>query len=411
MTTQFKNFKLSFIWVETIPAIAALGLDSAAPYAFLGKPGRFAEKFDTLQAGRPSEDLQLPWPRPIGHHFWMHYFAGRHAGAISGLDAWNSHVPLRCKRSPKIAQNAKEPKATFEVFYSSQGVGLVANFYYRGKNKSIREIVKLARGVQSRLRFRTSAGQGGMLLQNMAAHLLEDARQTAFGNAEATPGFNQPFTIATFVQGETDERKVGEGGPVHYALEALTAWNHNLENDDLKVSTIESARLNIHKRAESDLVYARDKGRAVWLPREFAPKKENLPLDESDANAASHLPAGPGMEEAAGLAIELETDATLDPAEPGPEAKRPPRLSCYHRNLTLASLQTMSLGEFVGATGRQLLRGEKVPELLLARAKSAARILNALTLGDPTLTYRSKSVVAQINAANWRPAIDIVVRS
>jgi hypothetical protein len=162
------------------------------------------------------------------------------------------------------------------------------------------------------------------------------------------------------VQGETDtpDDAVPEGSPVHRALEALTGWNENFATMRLEAAPIASAKLAIHTRADGDLVYARKSGRAIWLPREFA----------------------------------------TTPARP--------RLSCYHRNLTLASLQTMSLGECVGLVARRLKRGEKVAPLLLARAKSAARILGVLASGDRTATYRTKSIEMQVEDAGWRDAIE-----
>jgi hypothetical protein len=171
--------------------------------------------------------------------------------------------------------------------------------------------------------------------------------------------------------------------------------------------------LAIHTRADSDLVYARDKGRAIWLPREFATAQENAAPTGPEASNASR-PAGGAMAGVAGPVVAPDADVTeglQGPPEIETEAGGPPRLSCYHRNLTLASLQTMSLGEFVGLIGRKLTRGEKVPDLLLARAKSAARVLNVLASGDRTRTYRSKSIEVQINAANWGPSMDIVAKS
>jgi hypothetical protein len=366
MTTQFRNFRLSLIWVETIPDIFEQKLEQA-PYAFLGKPGGYAEKFDTLQSAAAA-DLQLAWPRPQGHHFWKHYFAGRHAGAVSGVDAWKNHVPLRGNTPVKIVLDQAEPKATVEVFYTPQGIGLIANVYYRGADKLLDDIVKLALAVRYRYRFRRNGDptSSGKSLQSMADHMLANAREAVFGKAAAAfAGNNQPFTIVTFVQGEADNPavEVPQGGPVHRALEALTGWNENYATIDLERTTIASARLAIHTRADSDLVYARKGGRAIWLPREFG---ANVPR---------------------------------------------PRLSCYHRNLTLASLQTMSLGEFVGLMARRVQRGEKISERLLARAKSAARVLKVLATGDRTLTYRSMSIEAQIKAADWTASMDIIASS
>jgi hypothetical protein len=369
MTTQFRNFRLSFIWVETIPAIFAQKLGADAAYAFLGRPGGYAEKFNTLQGGGAVADLQLAWPRPQGHHFWKHYFAGRHSGSVSGVDAWKKHVPLRGTTPINIVLDVAEPKATFEIFYMPQGIGLVANVYYRsdGGSKLLDDIVKLALGVRYRYRFRRSGEppRNGRSLESMANHVLADARAHAFGKADAFAGSNLPFTVATFVQGETDhpDDEVPQGGPVHRALEALTGWNEKYATMNLEKALLASARLAIHTRAESDLVYARKSGRAIWLPREFA-------------DASAH-----------------------------------PRLSCYHRNLTLASLQTMSLGEFVGLTARQLQRGEKVSQMLLARAKSAAGVLSVLASGERQATYRTMSIDAQTKAGDWAASIDIINNS
>jgi hypothetical protein len=101
MTTRFKNFRLSLIWVETIPAIFDQKLGANAACAFLGKPGGYAEKFDALKGANASADLQVAWPKPQGHHFWKYYFAGIHAGDICGVDAWKNHVPLRGSRPPR----------------------------------------------------------------------------------------------------------------------------------------------------------------------------------------------------------------------------------------------------------------------------------------------------------------------
>jgi hypothetical protein len=102
------------------------------------------------------------------------------------------------------------------------------------------------------------------------------------------------MTIATFVQGQTDnpDQEVRDGSPVHRVLEALTGWNENFATMNLQ-KTIESAKLTIHRRSDSDLVYARKGGRAIWLPREFG----------------------------------------TSPARP--------RLSCYHRNITFGSATSL----------------------------------------------------------------------
>ena len=192
MATQFGNFKVSFIWVETIPAIAAQQLGDKAQWGFLGMPGQFAKKFGELKAGGSSPELGLPWQKPRGHHFWKYYFAGRHAGDIAGSDAWKSRVPLRNKTAVKIVMEPPKPedpqgaKVTFEIFYTPQGLGLVANAYYKGEDRLAEDLVQLAHAVRYRYRFRMDAGHGGggMSLESAADHALATARRPAFGDAE-----------------------------------------------------------------------------------------------------------------------------------------------------------------------------------------------------------------------------------
>ena len=368
MATQFENFKVSFIWVVTVPAIAEQKLGQSSNWQFLGMPGQFAKKFGELKATGGSLDLQLPWRKPQGQHFWKHYFAGLHAGDVGGNDAWKSRVPLRGKGGAQILVEPPRPpepqgaKVTFEVFYTPQGLGLVANAYYRGDPRSPEDLARLAQAVRNRYRFRLDAREagGGMSLQSAADHVLAAVKNQAFGAAEAWPGHNQPFTIATFIHGEVDAADVVAGSPVHKALEALTGWDENWQTKTLDQASLDSARLTaIAMRSPSDIVYARARGRAIWLPREFT---KPLPAD-------------------------------------------PPRLSCYHRNLTFASLQALSLGECVDLVAGRRQRGEAVAPLLLQRAREAARALDILATGDAKATYRTISVEEQVGAANWRASI------
>jgi hypothetical protein len=369
MATHFENFKLSFIWVETIPAIGEQRLGDKTPWGFLGMPGQFAKKFADLKAANGgTTELQIPWRKPRGQRFWKHYFAGQHAGDIAGDLAWRNRVPLRSKSAVQVVVEPPEQaelqgvKVTFEVFYMSQGLGLVANAYYRGSAKSAEEITRLAHAVRGRYRFSLKAPEesGAMSLLSAAEHVLATVRRRSFGSADAWSGHNQPFTIATFVCGKTDTPNVAADSGVHRALEGLTNWNDDWESTSLSQASLQSGKLEaVFKRNPNDLIYAREKGRAIWLPREFTK----------------------------------------------PPPADPPRLSCYHRNLTLASLQALSLGECVDLIAGRRQRGETVPPLLLQRAREAARTLDTLVAGDAKETYRTISVDKQVKAANWLGSI------
>src|SRR5208337_5339093 len=135
--TKITNFRLSFIWVETIPAILAQEVKPDAPYAFLGYVGKYAAAFDKCKSKTGPAGLELPWMKPQGSHYWRFSFAGQHAGHVVGLEAWNKLVPLRGRIPQHISLAHAGARVTFEVFYAPTGIALVANFYCRGEAKSL----------------------------------------------------------------------------------------------------------------------------------------------------------------------------------------------------------------------------------------------------------------------------------
>jgi len=54
---------------------------------------------------------------------------------------------------------------------------------------------------------------------------------------------------------------------------------------------------------------------------------------------------------------------------------------------------------------------EKVSQMLLARAKSAAAVLSVLASGERQATYRTMSIDAQTKAGDWAASIDIINNS
>src|SRR5208337_3221483 len=111
--TKITNFRLSFIWVETIPAILAQEVKPDAPYAFLGYVGKYAQAFDKCKSKSGPAGLELPWMKPQGHHYWRFCFAGQHAGDIAGAEAWKNLVPLRGHLPCQISLEDAGPRVTF----------------------------------------------------------------------------------------------------------------------------------------------------------------------------------------------------------------------------------------------------------------------------------------------------------
>lgn len=359
--TAITRFRVSFVWIETVPAILAKEVAPGLPGFFLGHVGKYAEAFDRCRAGNGPPGFALPWTRPMGNHYWRFAFAGRHAGDIDGASAWRQWVPFRTQL-PYHAEATAPPKVTFEAFCAPPGIALVANAYYRGPARTPLEVAGMAQAVRETLRFRAAPPPAGdMRLETFAERALRDLVRRLFGDVSSYGGSHQPFTIATIVQGaDVDpDTAMTEGSPEHRLLEAVTGWNRNYATMALPAGSLAACTLPRRKTgAAGDVVYARDLGRAVWLPREFTTPQQA------------------------------------------------PRLSCYHRNLLMASVRTLAIGEFVDWTARTLQGTPPPYPLLIERAKQAATLLAASAEGERAVTYRSKSIDALVAAAAWHTALD-----
>jgi hypothetical protein len=360
---QITHFRLSFIWVETVPAILAKQVPLDRPYGFLGHAGPYAQAFDECQGKRSARALQLPWLQPKGHHFWKYYFGGHHAGDVIGAEGWRKQVPFRSALPRPITAIDRDMRLTFEAFYAPTGLALVVNAYYRGAALAPAAMAALALAVRYHYRFKSEAApSAGRLLDAAAEDALEMARRYAFGAVDATGG--GPFSIATVIEGSDVDltAEVKPGSEEHRALVAMSEWQEDPAPSRYTAEALKKGTLTGKKPAVADLLYAARSGRAVWLPREFV----------------------------------------------GSSKHRTPRLSCYHRNLTLSSVQSLLLGRFVEWVAGNQRPPNTVPSLLIERAKRAGQLLSTCAAGELNQTYRSHNVDTLIRDAGWQASLDCV---
>jgi hypothetical protein len=353
--TQISIFRTSFIWVETVPSILE-GKTAGQPFAFLGQTGDYAQAFDQCQSGTPGVGgLKLPWDGPRGNRYWQYYLE-KHAGDMTGAQAWKKLVPFQLDLPCKIT--SKDPELTFalDAFYAPQGIAVVARATYRGAAKTPLEVAKLALAGRYDYRFEID-GKDGLSLDRAAETALMLARRQGFGEkTEGVGGDNQPFSVTTVLVGE-NAVPLAQGSDEHFLLEAVTSWDRYLKPADLAQRPLAGAQLPIKGTDAENIMYARKHGRAIWMPRIFA----------GNSNTAT--------------------------------------LACWHRNVMQASRQTLSLGEFVSWAAAQANIHPAVRE----RAQRAVALLQlsadgAAATGKKT-TYRSASVVEQIKDANWTKAM------
>jgi hypothetical protein len=366
MTIRLRDLRMSFIWTETFADL--LENLNTQPLSFLGRAYTYEGEIERL-LGDPKATvgpgLTLPWPGGSGARhqgFWRHYFHGQ--APPNARLCWQQLVPLR-GRLPMETPGWLEGRVMVEGFFYPHGVALVLTATYQGEEISLEEAMKLARKIRKTGQFEMSLGEEAARpagLKTLADSALDRLREMALG-AGAPPGTRsrEPFSIVTVVQGSGfDFDEPVKGSEVHRFLEVTSSWTDRWRNPFLP--PIEGVRLELGICAEGDILYARKRGRAVWFPQQF-----------SEEGGQMHS------------------------------------LSCYHRNLMVASMTVESLTGLVAETMRMRQSGRSLSSDLRACARHAARILGQL-YGGAESTYGNASLLRQIDENDYQGPINALRR-
>lgn len=307
--------------------------------------------------------LELPWPRPSGQYFWTYYLEGP-PGRVGGAQAWKALVPFRGDLPATVEAPWLRPgRLSVEGFFYPHGVAFVLTASCRS-SLTLEEAVDKAFDVRKTKRFEVAwdgeEASDALTLEALACRALDALHEMAFGSdAPAGDRSVTPFSVVTVVRGRGVDPGAPpeEGGPVHRALEALTTWRPSWRYDVLP--DLSEASLRIRTAPPSHVLYGRKRGRAVWYPALFT-------LEGGDIHS----------------------------------------LSCYHRNLVLASLQVESLGGLIASTVGRVREGVPLSACHRECARRAAGILGRLYGG--VATYRSWSPRAQIEQNGLVPVVNEV---
>jgi hypothetical protein len=161
--------------------------------------------------------------------------------------------------------------------------------------------------------------------------------------------------VTTVVRGsDVDETQLPpEGGSEHRFLDAVTTWAPTWKSAALPKLSDVALPLRGSGTPAGHVLYRRGRARAVWFPGSFT------------------IPSG-----------SVRT------------------LTCYHRNLVLASLQVESLAGFAAATTQFLRNGGRLSDAHFDAATRAGDILGRFYGGAPSI-YRSRSLQAQVDDGSF----------
>jgi hypothetical protein len=366
---QLHDVRLSLIWTTTFSDLLCNPPSPDAPMAFLGRRSMYAEKFEQiLAAPKKSRGWAAPWPPSGRIHFWTYYLKLRCPHTLSGNTAWNALVPLRTELPIKVRADDMPGRFMLEGFAYPFGIGLIISVYCQDTYKLPEMTQILIDFVNQRNKLKVTWPQEGRSIslpirQLANEHILMHLREVVLGQKKIVDMLeSRLFTVLTVVKATGTEHlqyePVVSGGDIHRALHALASWSTAWKSETLPaLDTVIVPPDRLKQRSEGSALYTQKRGRALWFPGLFAPSTGKIRT-----------------------------------------------LACYHRNSTLAALQTEMLAGMVIQVSEQLdLLSHSEPYHDCVR--HATQKLRQLYVGSPS-TYRSYSLRLQIEQNGWCPAIN-----
>lgn len=368
MAISIDELRMSFVWLEYTPALMVPGAEDSA-MAALGRRAGYWQKFEDAR-DKPGT-LKVPWPPSRGryiHRFWSYYleFGRLPLVDVGADDAWNHLVPLRESIKSKVTiqppESAPVPRmkrVTVEGYSYPHAMAVVVTLEIE-TNAHLEVAVDRAVALRNAARYQLEPPQEPYVLDALGAHLMKRQRdKTLELNTQRGRTIGNPLSIVTVIKGsEAGQTRPKSKGQIHRALEGLCTWNTNWRMAN--PHKLAECRLDpIDNDTPFRLLYGTDKGRAVWFPDAF------------EVRGVTHL------------------------------------LGCYHKNLTMLSLQVESLIAMSLIAESYLSSGRLMPPSMEDLARRSVIILERFYKGEST-TYKSKSAARQIVDSGQLGAINNV---
>lgn len=349
---SLQRMRISFIWHQNLmaesPVARPLVLDLA----------RYPAMFNEKPRDR-SGPLTLPWPDHDRQGFWQRYLKmPKGLGMVGGRDGTRAFVPLRVASPLPLAIELPDATVSNEGFLHPWGASFVVNVSLGGPGLDFAAASAAVRDVRSGLWFASGSARSLRLDQvwSLGLEAVSAHASTSF-DGQSWDSFSVFTLLAARGSKEAFDPTPKDAMAARF-LQAVTTFSSTWEEDDL--TPLAQAKVAGKSKAPpTHLIYGSERRRAIWSPGHF-----RAPAD-------------------------------------------PPRatLSCHHRNLVLASMQTEALGRYLTETARRLGENIELSGENRTQAKLASEILKRLHDGSDS-TYRSGSVKAQMTP--WLDEIDAV---
>ncbi|MGB7547228.1 MAG: hypothetical protein WBM14_05730 [Terracidiphilus sp.] len=355
---EVKEAHMSFI--HFMPALSLLQSlqPPVIPFPFLADDLEFQNTFKKALEGHTS--LRAPWFDGYGKLFWNRYAPDREPS-----DLRRALVPMDFDIGQHITGlTLTDCTVDLRVYLYLWGMGILVDITLNG-SWPLKDAVSRMVAIHNNPEIHWTSGKdsGNASPQNLADVLRQRLHPLLYGDKVRQEQAGDQFSIVTVTDASNVEADtpLEERGAVHHALDGLTSWNRNWAKIKPPKGSLAECRISSRTAPDGHILYGRPRARAVWFPADFR-------------SVASY----------------------------------PPTLSCYHQNLSAASLHTEALCVLAEDAAAQLKRAGSLAAFSVAYrncAQLAAGILGRLhgkktddAPGKKPLTYRSGSLRSQMLA-------------
>lgn len=355
MSTTVTILRISYVWFAgTSAAIITPHGSSAA----LARSSTYRESFAAAQAADPPTPFLPPWFSPRGQRYWRRYLEGHWPRDVTPTTAWRNVTPLRVS-SLGLTDAPAKCRVSVDRYVYPHGIGAILEATWYDVAFTLDQAI--AAGIAFRRKVGVIPGTDLPASLDDAVDRISNLEiDSLFGLDRAlAPVPSDPMSICTVVRAEGESAQAVQGDAVHRRVHALASWSPLWDAAELP----ELAKATIEGGGEKPyLLYGTPRSRVMWYPAAF-----------TRADPALHS------------------------------------LACYHRNLALASLQADGLaamttyGETLAADGTPL--GGDNYDIVRLAATTLGRMY-----GGASSTYKSRSIVRQIDDHERRPDIDALFR-
>lgn len=345
---KITEIRFSFLQVKCLSQPLSALTRPKIPFGFLLSGPDYQQQFAAAVAGQGP--CQPPWRGGYGKLFWKYYIQKKPA---SPKDLWRALVPLTYELEDAVAADWLPGKISARVYLNPWGIGVVVDVDASG-SLTLDEAVKLAFQVKLENKYRTSIGgvERQVGLDGLFEVLLSAIRAEVYGDGVSAGQSGALFSIVTVIDAADADasQPPPEGLELHKAMDGLVRWNKSW---NITVpEELADSRIETKQAPASHVLYGGRRGRFVWFPASFR-------------SVASYKNT----------------------------------LTCYHQNLTVASLQTESLCRLAKDGADRLEANPSLASTSVSYqscARLAAGLLGRLS-GGTFDTYRSHSLREQID--------------